>query len=341
MHRSLIVLPDDTGQPLVDAIAAARQSLRIKMFLFSDPGLIAAVIAAQQRGVKVRVMLNPARRSGEGENQATRKTLEDAGVEVVDSNPAFDITHEKSLVVDDETAFVHSLNWETKNLTETRDYAVVTSHRHEVDEIVQCFDADWNREPFDPGDDAHLIWCNINGRNRVARFIDSAEESLFLQNERYQDEVIIERLVRATRRGVKLHVLARPMHFLKAGKLVEGVEGLRILQDLGAKVHRLKGLKLHAKMLLADGRRSIIGSINLAPGSFDSRRELAIEVHDEAVVKRLQQVVDHDWQNSRPLDLSDEGLLADLEENEPEVAGDAGTEPQQRRSWRARAPPAS
>jgi cardiolipin synthase len=320
MHRSLIVLPDDTGQPLVDAIAAARQSLRIKMFLFSDPGLIAAVIAAQQRGVKVRVMLNPARRSGEGENQATRKTLEDAGVEVVDSNPAFDITHEKSLVVDDETAFVHSLNWETKNLTETRDYAVVTSHRHEVDEIVQCFDADWNREPFDPGDDAHLIWCNINGRNRVARFIDAAEESLFLQNERYQDEVIIERLVRATRRGVKLHVLARPMHFLKAGKLVEGVEGLRILQDLGAKVHRLKGLKLHAKMLLADGRRSIIGSINLAPGSFDSRRELAIEVHDEAVVKRLQQVVDHDWQNSRPLDLSDEGLLADLEENEPEVA---------------------
>jgi phosphatidylserine/phosphatidylglycerophosphate/cardiolipin synthase-like enzyme len=197
-------------QPLVDAIAAARQSLRIKMFLFSDPGLLAAVIDAQQRGVKVRVMLNPARRSGEGENEATRKTLEAAGVEVVDSNPAFDITHEKSLVVDGETAFVHSLNWETKNLTETRDYAVVTSHRHEVDEIVQCFDADWNREPFDPGDDAHLIWCNINGRNRVARFIDSAEESLFLQNERYQDEVIIERLVRATRRGVKLHVLARP-----------------------------------------------------------------------------------------------------------------------------------
>ena len=72
MHRSLIVLPDDTGQPIVEAIAAARESLRIKMFLFSDPGLVAAVIAAHQRGVKVRVMLNPARRSGEGENQETR-----------------------------------------------------------------------------------------------------------------------------------------------------------------------------------------------------------------------------------------------------------------------------
>ncbi|HNC52985.1 MAG TPA: phospholipase D-like domain-containing protein [Accumulibacter sp.] len=320
MHRSLIVLPDDSGQPIVDAIDAAKESLRIKMFLFSDPGLLAAVIAARQRGLQVRVMLNPARRSGEVENQASRKALEDAGVEVADSNPAFDITHEKSLVVDGATAFVHSLNWETKNLTETRDYAVVTSHRHEVDEVVECFDADWNRQTFDPGENSHLIWCNINGRNRVARFIDAAEESLLLQNERYQDEVIIERLVRATRRGVKLHVLARPMHFLKAGKLVEGVEGLRILEDLGAKVHRLKGLKLHAKMMLADGKRAIIGSINLAPGSFDSRRELAIEVHDEAVVTRLQQVADHDWANSRQLDLSDEGLLADLEENEPDVA---------------------
>ncbi len=47
------------------------------------------------------------------------------------------------MVVDDETAFVKSLNWETKNLTETRDYAIVTSHAHEVAEIIECFEADW------------------------------------------------------------------------------------------------------------------------------------------------------------------------------------------------------
>ena len=322
--RSLIVMPDDTGKPILDAIDGAKKSIRIKIFLFSEPSLIAAVIAAHQRGVKVRVMLNPARRSGEPENEMTRKTLEGAGVEVQDSNPAIDVTHEKSLVVDDETAFIQSLNWETKNLTVTRDYAVVTSHRHEVDEVIHCFDADWERQPFNPGDDSHLIWCNINGRNRVARFIDQATESLFLQNERYQDEVIIERLVRATRRGVKVHILARPAHTLKKGKLVEGVEGLRILEDLGAKVHKLKGLKLHAKMMLADGKRAVIGSINLAPGSFDSRRELAIEVHDEAVINRLQQVVHHDWSHSHLLDLTDEGLLADLAEIDSEAAKELG-----------------
>jgi phosphatidylserine/phosphatidylglycerophosphate/cardiolipin synthase-like enzyme len=241
-------------------------------------------------------------------------------VEVIDTNPEFDVTHEKSMVVDDSTAVVHSANWELKNLTQTRDYAVVTTHPHEVREIFECFDADWHRKPFNPGESTHLIWCNLNGRNRVAHFIDQAQESLLLENERYQDEVIIERLVRAAHRGVKLHVLARPAHTLKKGKLVEGVEGLRLLQDVGAKVHKLKGLKLHAKMILADHKRAVIGSINLAPGSFDSRRELAIEVDDADLVKRLHEVAHQDWTNSRALDLSDEGLIADLESEAAEAA---------------------
>ena len=80
--------------------------------------LLAAVIAAQKRGVNVRVMLNPARRSGEAENEASRKTLTDAGIEVRDSNPKFDLTHQKSMVIDDAVGFVESLNWEPKDLTE-------------------------------------------------------------------------------------------------------------------------------------------------------------------------------------------------------------------------------
>ena len=314
MSRSLIVLPDETAKPILDAIDAARESLRIKMFEFSDPSVMKAVTGAHERGVNVRIMLNPARRSGEAENEETRKQLGDAGIEVIDSNPAFDLTHEKSMVVDGTTAFVKSLNWETKNFTETRDYAVVTSHRHEVNEIVECFEADWHRKDFSPYENSNLIWCSSNGRDRIARFIDIAKHTLFLQNERYQDAIIIERLVRAQGRGVKVHVMARPPHTLKKEKLIEGVGGLRIMDDVGIKIHKLKHLKLHAKMLLADGCRAIVGSINLTPGSFDSRRELAIEVRDDEIVERLQKVAHHDWENSHPIDLTDRGLLADLED---------------------------
>lgn len=314
MSRSIIVLPDDSARPVLDAISEAKKSLRIKMFVFSDPELLKAVIAAQKRGVNVQVMLNPARRSGEEDNEEARARLIEGGVEVKDSNPAFDLTHEKSMVVDDAHAFVKSLNWATENFTETRDYAVVTSRDFEVNEITDCFEADWNRQSFDPGIHSHLIWCPTNGRDRLAEFIDDARHFLFVQNERYQDPIIIERLVRAARRGVKVHVMARPPHTLKKDKLIEGVGGLRIMDDVGIKIHKLKHLKLHAKMILADGVRGIVGSINLAPGSFDSRRELAIEVRDDEVTDRLHNVAKHDWENSRPLDLTDKGLLADLED---------------------------
>jgi cardiolipin synthase A/B len=316
MSHKLIVLPDDTSKPLLDAITGARHALNVRMFLFTDPTLLDAVIGAKRRGVRVRVMLNPARRSGESENVEARKALLAAGIDVRDSNPAFDLTHQKSMVVDDATGFVESLNWEPKDLTETRDYAIVTEDGLEVTEMVRCFDADWEHAEFGPHPDSQLIWCPNNGRHRIARFIDETRHTLWLQNERYQDQVIIERLVRAVERGVKLHVLARPPHTLKADKLIEGVGGLRILQDVGAKVHTLKHLKLHAKMMLADGKRAIVGSINLAPGSFDARRELAIETEHHHVVKRLEETALHDWELSHKLDLSDAGLLKDLKKRE-------------------------
>jgi len=315
VSRSLIVMPDDSAKPILDAINAATKSLRVKMFLFSDPSLLKAVMDAQSRGVDVRVMLNPARRDGESENTDTHKKLVAAGIKVLDSNPEYDVTHEKSMVVDDTTAFVKSLNWETKNITETRDYAIVTSHAHEVAEIIQCFEADWHRKAFRGDEKSHLIWCCGNGRERIAKFIDEAKDSIFVQNERYQDAVIIERLVRAARRGVKVHVMARPPHKLKKEKLVEAVGGMRIMEDVGIKIHKLKHLKLHAKMLLADHSRAIVGSINLAPGSFDSRRELAIEVDDKDVVKRLSEIAHHDWKHSHPLDLTDEGLLGEMKKH--------------------------
>jgi cardiolipin synthase len=64
---------------------------------------------------------------------------------------------------------------------------------------------------------------------------------------------------------------------------------------------------------LSKGSRALVGSINFAAGSLDTRRELAIEVRDEDVVDRLHKIVRHDREHSHAMDLSDEGLLADLD----------------------------
>ena len=314
MARSLIVLPDDSARPILKAINQARRMLRLKMFVFTDQTLLAAVLAAKRRGVQVYIILNSERRSGEHDNDYTRKALEHADIEVKSGNPAFDVTHEKSLVIDDDTAFVQSLNWAPKNFIETRDYAVVTTHWHDVAEIIEGFEADWHRQAFEPRKGSNLLWSPSYARERLVRFIDEAKHHLIIQNERFQDMVVIESLVRAAQRGVKIDVMALRPHTLKKEKLVEGVGGLRIMDDLGIRIHHLKHLKLHAKILLADNTAAIVGSINFSAGSFDRRRELSIEIRDEEVVDRLREIVHHDWHHSHAIDLSEYGLLADLEE---------------------------
>jgi cardiolipin synthase A/B len=313
MSHRLIVLPDDTADAIIDPIRAARNTLNIRMFLFTDPSLLEAVIAARQRGVHVRVMLNPSRRDGTTDNQVARDALLAAGVDVHDSSTEFAVTHQKSMVIDDRIGFIESLNWETRDLTETRDYAVETTCKKEVAEMVRCFDADWDERPFEPAAGSELIWCPNNGRQRIADFIDGAKQTLWLQNERYQDMVIIERLVRAAKRGVHVRIMSRALHKLKEKKLFEGVSGLRIVHDVGAKVRALRDLKLHGKIMIADDERAIVGSINLSPGSFDDRRELAVETSSKHVVRRLVETAQHDWKHSRKLPLSDEAVLADLE----------------------------
>jgi phosphatidylserine/phosphatidylglycerophosphate/cardiolipin synthase-like enzyme len=312
--QQLVVLPDDGMTPLLAAIRGARESILVKMFLFTEPRLMRALGDARRRGVKVRVMLNPSRRSGESDNDGAMRRLRADGITVKDTDPAFDVSHEKSMVVDGAFAFVKSHNWAPKNFGETRDYAVITRDPEDVAEVCEGFEADWRRAEF-VCDERRLIWCRGNGRERLARFVDRARDYLYLQNERYQDPTIIERLVAAHARGVRVHVMSLPPHALKEKKLLEGVAGLRVMADTGIKVHKLKGLHLHAKMLLADGERAIVGSMNIAPGSFDSRRELAIETEDPAVVKRLERIFRRDWKNSHRIDLSDEGIRADLEKH--------------------------
>jgi phosphatidylserine/phosphatidylglycerophosphate/cardiolipin synthase-like enzyme len=323
MSHALIVLPEDSSAEILGAISQAKVTLSIKMFIFRDVSLLREVIKAHARGVRVRVMLNPQRRDGKKENDETRAALNAAGIEVKDSNPAFDLTHEKSMVVDDQLAFVQSFNWESEAFLTSRDYGIITSRESEVADILACFDADWHRTTFVPREPS-LIWCVGNGRQRLGEFIDHTKHSLWIQNERFQDPVIIEHLVRARRRGVRLHVIARPLHKLKREKLAEAASGLRILKDVGAKIHTLKHVKVHGKLLFADESRAIVGSINLAPGSFDSRRELAIETTKGHLMEQIHNILRADGTMSKPMDLTDEGLLEELKKRDPKVREDLG-----------------
>jgi phosphatidylserine/phosphatidylglycerophosphate/cardiolipin synthase-like enzyme len=312
----LIIQPDDGIQPILGTIAGAERSLDIKMFQFTDLILIQAVIEAHKRGVKVRVMLNPSRFTGEHDNDEAFSLFRDAKVPVQETNPKYPITHEKSMVVDGKQAFIMSLNWAPKYFERTRDYALVTNVPEEVAEVAACFEADWQRTDFTPPAVSNLIWSVGKSRQAVIDFVHGAEKSLFVQHEKYVDTPVIEALVRAKmKRGVKVHATALPVHSLREFYRLDGVAGLRLLEDLGIHVHRLKHVHLHAKLILADKKRALLSSFNIYPKCFNERRELGIRFEDRDLVKRLVEVFESDWEQSKRIDLSDEGIAKDLEKH--------------------------
>lgn len=313
MSRSALVLPEATSEPFVALLQSAKATLRLKMLELDAPHLIDAVAAAGRRGVKVRVLFNAPGRGGASDNAAARSALTAAGVEVADAPHKLSVVHEKSLVIDDTSALVMSCDWSSAGLAEARDFALHTTHRHEVDEIAACFDADWLHQHFKPHGRLRLVWGPLNARQRVAEFIDAARHTLVVQNARYQDSVIIERLVRAVRRGVVVQLMAHAVHRMDVNEISTDTGSLRMLDDLGVQVRRLKHHRLHGNLLLADGARALLGSINFSPASLDRRRELAIETDDAPVIQALQQAAAHDWSHARAIDLSEEGLREELQ----------------------------
>jgi phosphatidylserine/phosphatidylglycerophosphate/cardiolipin synthase-like enzyme len=306
----VIVQPDDGVQPVRDFIASAQRSLLIKQFTFTEQSLVAAVIERHRAGVAVRVMLNPARSGGDRANDETFEQLSDAGVNVRWSNPTFYVTHEKSIVVDEQAALVATFNLCEKYFTLTRDYGVITTDSEHVAQIVEVFDADWSHTDWEPTVYRGLLWSNSNSRYHMAKFIDTAEHRLRIQHPKYVDAVILDHVAAAVGRGVNVHVLCGGRHGISEWDILDTFASLRTLRRFGVKVRKQKNLRVHAKLVIVDDHEALVGSMNIDRSAFDLRRELGITVDDPAAVGQLCQVFDADWETSHhyeppdPLDSS-------------------------------------
>ena len=304
-HHRLIIEPDDGTAPVTELIDSAQHSLRIKQFTLTDSAVMSALVKAHKRGVDVRIMLNPHRSSGDRANDESFKALRHAGLKLEWSNPAFAVTHEKSLVADETIALISTFNMATKYFTETRDYGVITNNPGQVAQVIAGFEADWHRKPFEPDAESGLLWSANNSRQIMAWFIDNAKKELIIQHPKFVDATIVERIAAARKRGVKVRLLCGGKHGISEWDVLDTFASLRLLEGFGVKVRRQKHLKLHAKLLITDGERAQIGSMNIDRSAFDLRRELGIVLDDAHIIKGLGKVFESDWHESKPYEAPD------------------------------------
>ncbi len=244
-------------------------------------------------------MLNPARSSGGRANDEAAAMLEAGGVLTAWTNPAFAVTHEKSMTVDGRIALIATFNFCDKYFTTTRDYGLLTDDVAIVREVESGFEADWLRHPFESRDASQLLWSNRNARLGMAELIDTAAHSLHVQHPKFSDVAILDRLLHAHERGVRLRVLCGGRHGISPSDMLDTFGALRILARAGVAIRHQHDLRLHAKLLVADGKRALLGSMNIDRSAFDLRRELGAVISDEPVLGLLERQFDADWTAAR------------------------------------------
>lgn len=287
------------------------------MFHVSLPEVETALEAAKARGVDVKIILDGAGLEHHAA-AALAERLTQHGIDVTKSSPAFSITHVKAMVVDDARAVIMSLNL-TRPYDHTRDYAVVTDDRGVVDEFLRVFDADLDNAAHATGrtpplaDDA-LVWSPVDSEARLVRLVDSAQKTIVTSTENLGDKAMSEAFVRAAKRGVHVRLLVplcdespQPLRNVKfAAELDRGNVDARVMPPPASREQPY----IHAKMMIVDGARAFVGSINFSQNSMHHARELGIVFDDAPAIHAFSAAFEADWRYATPPPDLDAGTVS-------------------------------
>lgn len=291
----LFAQPDSGGQRVLQAIDGAQESIRLKIYLITHEAVIDALKRAAARGVDTRVQIEEAPFGGGESNRLAAEELQAAGVQLRNAPAAFVYSHEKSLVVDDRRAFVMTFNLTNSSFGRNREYGVILDDPALVEEVAAVFDADW--ESLEPDLAAsRLTWSPVNSRANLAALIDSAQASLELEQTSMLDDGLIERLIAAAQRGVRVRLTTPAVYDPSEWEY----EPLNRLFEAGVAIRFLDDPYVHAKVVLADGKVAFVGSQNFTSTSLDQNRELGILFDDAAAVNRLASYLLNDWNAAQP-----------------------------------------
>ncbi len=284
----LWVEPDDGRAPVRREIASARHTLDVAMYLFTDEPLIEEVERASRRGVRVRVLLEQAPLGAFDGNRRIEERLDELGIAWRYGHPAYRYTHEKVIVVDGERALVMTSNLTRSAFTSNREYIALVSSPREVRDLAALFEADWLRTSYVPRSPG-LVVSGDNSRGRLLALIGSAHREIELEAEVLEDARIERALVHASRRGVRVRVIA-PMEEDLAPEV-------RDLSRSGVRVRLVASPYAHAKAILVDGERAYLGSVNFSAISLDQNREVGLITDTPSALRRLDAAFEEDWRS--------------------------------------------
>jgi len=287
----LIVEPEQGRQPIIEAIQKAQSSVDLAMYGFTDPELMQAFIQAKDQGKKVRILLQHYPYKSIDENSVAIQRFSSSHVNLTYAPPSFYLLHQKTLLIDQRLALVLTFNFTRSTFAKERNFGLIIQDPAEVQEIQRVFNADWQNKKINP-QHSNLIWSPDNSREKILSLIKGAKKEVKVYAQGLSDYEVVGALASAARRGVKVQIITSGS---QPGKK------WAYLQKAGVQFALDEELMIHAKALIVDRQKALLGSINFTQPSIDKNRELSVLVGDSKIVQQLLAVFEGDWKGSKSI----------------------------------------
>jgi cardiolipin synthase len=298
----LVPLPDGAAAftAIVDALGRARHSIDLELYEFQRLDLAALLLDARDRGVTVTAIKDPSERS----SRTVWAQLEQGGITVVGFPlERLTIDHVKLLIVDGARAIVGGINWGTHS-AKNHDFDVLAIGPV-VDNLERVFKQDLALAgeptviPSPAADRVVQVLTTHPGESiRAAALaaISAARQSIDVEMFVLSDRLVLEALVSAARRGVRLRVLldsTQPQNAAAFGLLQPAGGSVRFYRQTGDEL-------LHAKLGIFDAGAVLFGSCNWSRSGFTRNHELDLLVREPRLARTFLSRLEQDWAASTP-----------------------------------------
>lgn len=119
---------------LVSNISSAKSRVWVAVYAFTNVRLREALVLAKQKGIDVRVIMDPAQA---GASNAQKASLEMGGVKVLTG----DLTmHHKFCIIDHAQLFLGSFNWTSANVNNYEDYTCISGQGNAAQNAVNNYE---------------------------------------------------------------------------------------------------------------------------------------------------------------------------------------------------------
>jgi cardiolipin synthase A/B len=295
---TLVTEPDQGLTPIYNLIASAKKSIDMTMYELTDVTVVDALAAAAAAGLTVRVILD--QNDEKTSNTPAYNSLSQKKVGVHWANPAYAVTHQKTITIDAATSAIMTLNLTPTDYATTRDFAVITNDAVDVAAIETTFNADFTNATITPPTGDNLVWSPTNSLSSLLALINGATQSLLISQEEFDESSIASALAAALKRGVSVTLVQENLESKYTSTLTT-------LKAAGAKIAvytSSTGYYIHAKTVLADYNtaqaRLFVGSENFSTDSLTENRELGLIFSDPACMTGVYTAITKDFSGGTP-----------------------------------------